>query len=448
MASSPSDSVIWPTNYVPPDVQFILQWNPGELLPAADKLRTVQMASPGAEYSPLEPSIPSVNMASHSMSGVRSTRRAAFYDRHLARHLVLRRIVHLDSLIDSVVGTVDAAIRAAFEKGIELPPEEDVPKTRRTIEKEMRGFDGWVYREQGVAHHYFQFAAQYCLPIASTLALHPSHPEWTSLLGWTPDVKAGKWAIADGVLRFKGISAKNAEYHKEILESIGRYEPEKKVLVEKLMSQSDELAIWEMKSLQVGPAAVMESILLMGQEKKEFMWTECESRPCEHERVVEMKEAWPEYDRGFDSISPPWTLPPADLITSAVYSPPISRGRDLRNASRPSTEAGPSRLGNSPSPAPSMSSIIHRVKSVRSRKKKGKRLAAASDTESVGKRGTPLAKKHKPGDENKNQPEPKPGEQREVNAQSFLQQVCSSNSFIWCLLDRCLLLLVLGPGCA
>ena len=45
-----------------------------------------------------------------------SSRKAAFYDKHLASHLILERVVYLDELVSVMASTVDQAIHDAVAK--------------------------------------------------------------------------------------------------------------------------------------------------------------------------------------------------------------------------------------------------------------------------------------------------------------------------------------------
>jgi hypothetical protein len=356
-----------------------------------------------------------------------NSRKAAFYDRHLAKKLILNRVVYLDSLIASLASTVDQAIQDAFDKGITLPAKKGGLTTQEKIEDDTTISDGVVYREKGIADNYKSFAASYCLPIASTLALHPSHSAWTSLLTWTTDGKIGRWAIADGVLRLKHNFGEDSAPLKAVWDSVGHHDQEKKILVEKLGSV--ELATWEMKSLNVGPAVVMEEILKMGQGLARFNWKKCNTRPCNHRYIDDMEEAWPEYDRGVDALSPPWTLP-ADNSSDAVDSPPNSQLSDLRSASARTLArgdvAGPSQPRRSLCVESSSSSLGDEDGSV----SVGQRRERSATDHSEEESGSPLAKRQKTlstmkqsMDDPDPDSEPGLGERRQVNAQSFLQQV-------------------------
>jgi hypothetical protein len=116
------------------------------------------------------------------------------------------------------------------------------------------------YHESGVAETYSKHAAEFCRPIASTLAIHPSSDMWGAALVWTVDQKdAHRWAIADGVLRISTKVTENGHLVQELLKS---EDSGTKAVIEQLASHGTALAIWEMKNLTVGTGQVMENIYM------------------------------------------------------------------------------------------------------------------------------------------------------------------------------------------
>jgi hypothetical protein len=79
---------------VPEEVQFVLNWNPPRLTAGRD-------AGPNSRR----------NTARTTAIGY--SRPAAFYDRHLAPHLILEHVVYLDTLVSTMASTVDQAIEDA-----------------------------------------------------------------------------------------------------------------------------------------------------------------------------------------------------------------------------------------------------------------------------------------------------------------------------------------------
>lgn len=205
-----------------------------------------------------------------------SSRKAAFYDKHLASHLILERVVYLDELVSVMASTVDKAIEDAVTKH-PLPQHSGLLLSAGIIKRQVRSADWTKYHELGIAEAYIKHTVTYCLPIASTLAIHPSSEEWDQVLVWTVDGKIGRWAIADGVLRMSPNVSQNHHPAQELLKN---EDDGKKALLKQLASRSTTLAVWEMKGLTVGTARVMDEIVEMGLTHVKFPWTTCTARVC------------------------------------------------------------------------------------------------------------------------------------------------------------------------
>ena len=246
-----------------------------------------------------------------------SSRKAAFYDKHLASHLTLERVVYLEELVSIMAGTVDQAIKAAIAKQ-PLPKDSGILLSAKVIERQVRSTDWIKYHKSGLAESYIKHTATYCLLIASTLAIHPSSMEWDQLLVWTVDGRIGWWAIADGVLRLSPNVLQDDGPAQQLLKN---EHDRKKALLKKLTCQSTTLAVWEMKNLTLSNAQVMNEILEMGLSQSKFPWKTCTARVCVHMPLECMAESTKSYDRGVDSRSLPWTLP-TDPIRPASSSRP------------------------------------------------------------------------------------------------------------------------------
>ena len=256
-----------------------------------------------------------------------------------------------------------------------------------------------MYNENGVAENYNNHAASYCRPIASTLALHPSYEEWVTVLKWTSNVKIGRWAIADGVLRI----SKNISADDELLQN--EHDNEKEGIIKQLAKNATALAVWEMKSLTVGTAQVMQEVANMGQTPAEFPWKKCTPADCEHDFLDSMKESAKYYDAGFDPLSPPWTLP---IVPSTL-------GESRRSASVQSgTTARPSCKETSMSP-------------VDGEEEREKRPRSDPDVPEAERPLKKQRRKSKADLWDESSYELPPGARKEVNAQSFLQQVAYSS---------------------
>ncbi|KAF8504381.1 hypothetical protein F5888DRAFT_1655232 [Russula emetica] len=355
-------------NILPKDAQFVLAWNPPQLRTEGEADVILHTQEP-----------PDTALSALRTTTIGSSRQAAFYDRHLASHLTLERVVYFDTLVSTMANTVDQAIQDAVTKR-PLPKDTSVLQSEKQIEYADEVLFPTVYREMGVASRYLKYTSTYCLPIASTLALHPSSGHWASILNWTMDGKIGRWAIAD--------------------------DDGKKGIIEQLAFRKTTLAVWEMKSLTVGTAQVMEEIVEMGLTHAKFPWKKCAPTVCNHRLWEGMEESRESYDAGFDARSPPWTLP---IVPSS--SAADSRQTSLRKGLRSASAQGGTNTGQSYK-EPSMSPVED-GEGVRRKRRRNDSDSSEYDR--------PPPKKSK-ADSMDESYEPPPGARQEVNAQSFLQQ--------------------------
>jgi hypothetical protein len=210
----------------------------------------------------------------------------------------------------------------------------------------------------------------------------------------------GRWAIADGVLRI----SKNVYANDQLLQN--EDDNEKKDIIKQLAANATALAVWEMKSLTVGPAQVMQEIAKMGQNSAKFPWKKC-TGDCNHQSLENMKEAEKSYEAGPDPRSPPWKLP----VVLSADSRPISRRKSLRSASaRGGTTTGLSHE------EPSMSTVEDG---------EGERKKRPLNDPDVSEPEEPPSKKPRKSkaDSTDKTYEPPTRPRKEVNAESFLQQV-------------------------
>jgi hypothetical protein len=303
-----------------------------------------------------------------------------------------------------MASTVDQAIEDAVAKR-PLPKDTGMLQSEKVIRHQVRSFFRRTkWHESGVAETYSNHAATYCLPLASTLAIHPSSEQWDSILNWTTDVGIGQWAIVDGALVISTDVFKDDQWKQELLQN---EDERKNAIIEQLSSCSTTLAVWEMKSLTVGTAQVMEKIIEMGIIHPKFAWEKCTTTAdCTHRLWEGMEESREDYDAGFDARSPPWTLPDVPLASTSVNSRPTPLCGGFRNAST---------QGGTTSKEPSLSSVED---GEGFRKKRHRNDSNASDEQ-------PALKKSKAEliDEQDESYEPPPGSWKEATAQSFLQQV-------------------------
>jgi len=402
-----------PTSHpeMPKDVQFILDWKP-PLMTARQEANPTQKP--------------------RNTHTIGYSRPAAFYDKHLAPHLILKRVICLGSIVSTMGNTVDQAIQVAVTKGAFPPKNEGVLPTAEFIQAQVVWSEWTLYHEIGVAEVYRMHTAMYCRALASTLAIHPSSREWGAALVWTADQKDARWAIADGVLRISTNVIDNGHPVQQLLE----YEDAgMKTVIRQLASRGTALAIWEIKSLTVGTAQVMQEIAEMGVNHAIFPWQKCTATTvtgghtnCTHHSWKTMEESRTNYDAGFDARSLPWTLPTfsSDPSPFAAGSQPLATPlrAGLRNAG--GTTARPSYKEQSSSSMEGGEQSESGTQEQRCRKDSN-----ASEE--------PPPKKSKTGltNENDDSYEPPPGDRKEATAKSFVQQV-----------RKCSFIQNIGPDCA
>lgn len=232
-----------------------------------------------------------------------STRPPGFYDKHLSDNLILRRVRLLPSLIEDLVKNVDSALAAASET---LPPVEHLLPTMYR-EKEVQHMIKSVTDEKGVADFYDKTTIKFCLPVASTLSLHPKaqFSEWDTLLAWSQSRTSG-YAIADGQLLFSPDDADDAiKVRRERM--VKSMDEETRRIFELLRVKDEPVPVssWEMKSLATGSEEVMTAVPKLG----EFTWTKCADAECLKSLAHQRQR-----DRvalaviGPDAKAPPWNL--------------------------------------------------------------------------------------------------------------------------------------------
>jgi hypothetical protein len=418
MASSQSDTD-YPDDYVHDDVKYLLGWNPQKLeVDTAEPAESTHANNmPSSAGLPPTSAAGPTNTATNNHSRMNTgTRPASFYDKHLSDKLVLKHVKVLDTLVADLAGTVDKAIKNAYQNGIQLPSEQGMLCTGRYIKTKTTYTAMDFLREDGVAEHYNNLTASFCLPVASTLALHPSCSEWATLLSWTKEVSRAKFAIADGALKLLKHSTHRSRPAWDFVDN------DKRVLLAHLPARYPDIAIWEMKSLTVGDETVMGEIWRMGLSSRTFPWTFCQKGSCEHSeadlmRMVGTLAKAP----GVDALSPPWSLSAAGI--SGVGSLPDSQRTDVVGTSQPRksvyVESTQSSFGDD-NPAASVTTKRKHPSPI-PWAHGDTVLPAQGDGGIKNKKKKQKKKKKKAVDDASFRG--KVGEREEVNAQSFLQQV-------------------------
>ena len=263
-----------PLSEIRQEIEALFSWNPPRLTPA-----------------PLPP----------NKKPSTSTCPPAYYDKHLSDKLILREVKHLPSLVQDLADNVDAAVVAASET---LPPLKGFLKAEyRDIV--MGNLDTIVTDEKAVADFYDATTAKFCLPLASTLALHPNAPfsQWRSLVRWTQSGARSSYAIMDGLLRFIG-TGDNKRIEAEQMAIADTMENETCRIFEELRKGLTALGTWEMKSTSAGPLEVMTLVPQMGQ----FVWTHYDAACAMTEKHQKQLRRVAHTVLGPDAGDPPWKL--------------------------------------------------------------------------------------------------------------------------------------------
>jgi hypothetical protein len=441
------DGIVVPDDYLPSDARYLLEeWRPYEL---EIQSRVSNHIPSFSTITKKTPSTAAANTYGSSQKRKlnRNTRPAAFYDKHLAENLLLKHVKRLHSLVDSIVGTVDKAIKDAYKKG-PLPPNETGSLSRPNQVKTLTiDQNTQVLGEAGVAEYYQELTVRFFLPIASTLALHPTHHEWASILSWTKEQNKAGYAISDGVLKLlPEPTARMVERSSSYQSIIDHVDPDIRKYLLALRERYKDIATWEMKSLTVGDLEVMNGILQLASKAAKFPWQRCKRKgacmnPEVHARYLKLAEG----KQGFDALHPPWTLPLDD--TTPPPPSPERRSKRLKTIPGPSSStAGPFNVRAPLQPDSSLSSLSSSIGepdvAADGRKKRKHRdmalpdksqdAAAGTDAKGKSKAVVPpkraddakwslrQSKKKNRSDESY---EGKAGERGDVNAKSFLQQV-------------------------
>jgi hypothetical protein len=340
---------------IDPELKALFDWNPPNLSPAPEA---------------------SKSKASHGPS---------FYDLHLSENLILNQVILLPSLHRDIARVVDNTLSLLQDRRITLPPTSD----RRFPTREDRKDDDveispLMINERSVANYYSKRAARYCIPVASTLALHPQAPKWTTILEYDQVPSKSNYAIADGVVRiipvFKnlllGLSSPNAEEAVRL----DALDGSKTAGLVELVKKFPDFFTLEIKSLSVAPEGVMATVRDLA-NGTQFPWAKCDEVDCgRHDPTFGLHSR---ADPSVDATNTPWTLSPE--------APYVEAGPSTRTLGQRSN-AGPSPTLRQTANRV-MSSILQPRGEREPSKKKGKRKRDDSDIGDYRPRQTPTAEK-------------------------------------------------------
>lgn len=244
-----------------------------------------------------------------------SSREPGFYDKHLHRRLILKKIVILPSLNRDLANVVDDTLQDLVDRNVTLPltglMSEETLLEKITIAAKKPMID-----ESSVSLFYNNTTATFCSPIASTLAIHPEVHKWSEIIGWSLGDSAA-WAIADGKLEINYGTGRMRD-DRLLRESLPEHTRKE---LEEIVKRSPSLGVWEIKSLSVGREGVMRNL---GRLNGPFKWKNCPARKTERcgrttggrDHAVTISD-YP--DQRPDALHPPWRLPGGDQSDPSDY---------------------------------------------------------------------------------------------------------------------------------
>lgn len=232
-----------------------------------------------------------------------------FYDKHLTTDLILKHFQYHPDLAAQIASTVDTAIKAALADGGKLPPPGGQLMGPLDREEHIACLPHVISKALPITVFYDKVTSHLCIPIASTLALHPKHDRWLSLLVWSMVPNAGSFATADGSLQILNFDDnKLGDATKKILSRIkANMDPGMLEAVRKLSTTYPDLAVWEMKSLTVGDEDVILGIKRLASSGRAFNWVTCRCDGAVHK--MDRMDAVENTHAGPDAPSTPWILP-------------------------------------------------------------------------------------------------------------------------------------------
>jgi hypothetical protein len=230
-----------------------------------------------------------------------ATRRPTFFDKHFCDKAILKRVVHVPSLVRNLAEIVDSALEAAKPR---FPLSTDnfitAKERKRAVERQRDEVGG----EEGVAVFFQGTTGNFCPSVASTLLLHPDAvPEWQSLISFTSDVASKGYAIMDGEHSFHR-PRRLTEVAKNLDTILAKMDSVTRSFVERMREYERPLTTFELKSLTVAPFEVMDAII----KTSEFSWEVCKLNPCQDPDHKKGRDQAAKIILGLDALNPPWNL--------------------------------------------------------------------------------------------------------------------------------------------
>jgi hypothetical protein len=232
------------------ELEYLFDWNPP----------TLHLAAAGR--------------ASHKRPEDEYVRQAAFYDTHLAPHLVCKRLVYVKDLHRKLCRIVDTKIQEAQDRGVTFQPPTAVGFMDKVLREDAVYTNGNPIRgRRSLVGYYSYVTSRCCLPVASSLALHPE--TWERVIAWNDEPQCDALGSYAGSLHLIGWDKIEAHLCTEGMD------PDMLDQLKKIATRYEDLATWEITSLSIEDTNAMLGVLPMAVASDEggFTWRSCSGSP-------------------------------------------------------------------------------------------------------------------------------------------------------------------------
>jgi hypothetical protein len=158
-----------------------------------------------------------------------------FYDKHIDPKLTLLRVKHMPSLVGVISSTTDEALQNLMASRADLPVLGYSSRFYTASNRDV--YPPIVTDASSVADLYYKSVANYCVPVASTLAIHPFARNWMTAIRWSKGYKPTLPSPA------------NAAEHYSLRIMVDR-KTGKVDLVPRLLAQLDETTVNKLQEVQ------------------------------------------------------------------------------------------------------------------------------------------------------------------------------------------------------
>lgn len=184
----------------------------------------------------------------------------SFYDKHIDKRLLLKRIYTIPSLRQSLAGAVDQKLVALKNDGA-LPSKESrefVSQTRRNAATSFAHEGETFYDADSLIVFYRHTTSTSCKPLASLLAIYPCvSSSWFSLFSWSRtyriETTAHTYVIEEVALRLVDTCADDSKLPDCLSQDT-------KMLLRETSKRYPELATWQIIQLSVANEEVIKAM--------------------------------------------------------------------------------------------------------------------------------------------------------------------------------------------